>query len=65
MQLISDEAGSRTYTLVRIPCSGVPRMSGMMPEVWEQGLKNNFVSLTFLSPRLQGGSRYCQVLGFY
>lgn len=30
-------------------------MRGEMPKVWEQGLKNNFLSSKFLSPRLQGG----------
>ena len=55
MQLTPDKAGNRIYTVVPMPLSEVLRMRGVMPEVWEQGLKNN-LSSTFLSPRLQGGS---------
>lgn len=36
--------------LVYIPLSGVPKMGGVMPEVWEQSLKKNFLSLPLFPP---------------
>lgn len=36
--------------LVYIPLSGVPKMGDVMPEVWEQSLKKNFLSLPLFPP---------------